>query len=98
MPKKARITARRIYDAYPDSDLLALQKPTAKTTLRQFAEQLSDPQYCGDTLFLFLVREACDAGDPVEFFNMVERASDDLHRFQLNIEQHYDWETQTWEK
>ena len=43
-----------IYDSYPDTDLLNIDPPTESTTLYDLEQQAKD---CGDTLFLWIVRE-----------------------------------------
>lgn len=51
--------AKAIYDAYPHSDLLPIDPPTAKTTMEYFVDEC---ECCGDTLFEFIVGELLEGG------------------------------------
>jgi hypothetical protein len=53
----------------------------------EFSEIESNQQIngCGDTLFVFLMREAQDASDPTEFFGMLETAMGQIAEVQRNL-------------
>ena len=67
--------ARDIYQAYPDSDLLPMDPPTDGETIGDFAARA---ETAGDTLFLFLCREANDDIDVDEYRNRLDRALRDI--------------------
>lgn len=49
-------------------------------------KNIEDAEGCGDTLFLFLLREAGDAGDdPAEFRRMLDTVIDQLQRLALHF-------------
>ena len=62
------VTPKDIYDAYPESDLLALEPPEENETFAAYRKRMGGNKSilaCGDTLFAFLLFEAADeAGDP----------------------------------
>lgn len=62
-----------LYDSYPHSGLLPIEPPTESETLRQFQARIQD---CGDTLFLFLLRELSECSDDPE--GCLERAISDI--------------------
>jgi hypothetical protein len=68
--------ARIIYQAYPDQDLLPIDPPRRGETIRAFADRAQD---AGDTLFLFLCREAGDdCNDAAEYVRRLDRAISDI--------------------
>jgi len=71
------IAARIIYRAYPDSDLLSIDPPRAGETIGDFA---SRAEAAGDTLFLFLCREANDDIDAEEYLHRLDRALRDIEQ------------------
>ena len=68
--------AEMIYQAYPGQDLLPVAPPRASETIRAFAARAQD---AGDTLFLFLCREAGDdCNDAAEYVRRLDRAINDI--------------------
>ena len=65
--------AQVIYRAYPDSDLLPVDPPMAGETIGDFAVRAEG---AGDTLFLFLCREANDDIDADEYLHRLDRFHD----------------------
>ena len=75
-PGKWRQTAAQvIYQGYPDQDLLPIDPPQPGETISAFAVRA---QEAGDTLFLFLCREANDAMDAHEYVAQLDRAIRDI--------------------
>jgi len=71
-----RTAARVIYAAYPGSDSLPIDPPRAGERLSAFAVKA---QEAGDTLFLFLCREAGDdCGGAAEYVVRLDRAIRDI--------------------
>lgn len=72
-----KTVAETLYDAYPNSDLLPIDPPRPGETIGDFAVRA---EHAGDTLFLFLCREACDGDevDAAEYLNRLERAIGDI--------------------
>jgi hypothetical protein len=69
-------TAPRIlYEAYPDQDLLPIEPPQPSETIGEFRLRAED---AGDTLFLFLCREADDEIDADEYVARLDRAMRDV--------------------
>ncbi len=60
-----------IYQAYPDSDLLPIDPPQVGEAIGAFAARAEE---AGDTLFLFLCREANDDIDGDEYVDRLHRA------------------------
>ena len=57
------VTPKDIYDAYPDSDLLAIEPPKENETFAAYKKRVGGNKgvlACGDTLFAFLLFEAQD--------------------------------------
>jgi hypothetical protein len=80
MPRSRRWrhrAARIIYRAYPDQDLLPIDPPQRGESIRAFADRAQD---AGDTLFLFLCREASDDIGPAEYVARLERALNDIEQ------------------
>ena len=71
------IAAKVIYQAYQDSDLLPIDPPRAGETIGDFAVRAEG---AGDTLFLFLCREANDDIDAVEYLHRLDRALRDIEQ------------------
>ena len=71
------IAAKVIYQAYPDSDLLPVDPPMAGETIGDFAVRAEG---AGDTLFLFLCREANDDIDVEEYLDRLDRAQRDIEQ------------------
>lgn len=71
----ATAAPRIIYDAYPDQDLLPIEPPKPGETIGVFKLRAED---AGDTLFLFLCREADDEIDADEYVARLNRASRDI--------------------
>ena len=76
--------ARIIYQAYPDQDLLPIEPPQRGETIRAFAARAQD---AGDTLFLFLCREAGDdCNDAAEYVRRLDRAINDIEHVRAAFE------------
>lgn len=67
--------ARVIYRSYPDQDLLPIDPPQPGEPISEFAVRA---QEAGDTLFLFLCREANEDIDAIEYVARLNRAIHDL--------------------
>ena len=71
-----RKTAPRVlYEAYPDHDLLPIEPPKPGEAIGDFEVRARD---AGDTLFLFLCREAEDEIDADEYLRRLDRAIRDI--------------------
>ena len=66
---------RILYAAYPDQDLLPIEPPQPGETIGEFKLRAED---AGDTLFLFLCREADDEIDADEYVARLDRAMRDI--------------------
>ena len=66
-----------IYEAYPDHDLLPIEPPKPGEKIGDFKVRAED---AGDTLFLFLCREADDEIDAREYVRRLDRAIGDIQR------------------
>ena len=64
-----------IYDHYPDHDLLPIGPPQPGEMITAFCRRAED---AGDTLFLFLCREANDQIDAEEYLKRLDRAMRDI--------------------
>jgi len=71
------IAAKVIYRAYPDSDLLPIDPPANGEMIGDFAVRAEG---AGDTLFLFLCREANDDIDAEEYLHRLDRALRDIEQ------------------
>ena len=71
------IAAKVIYRAYPDSDLLPIDPPSVGETIGDFAVRAEG---AGDTLFLFLCREANDDIDAKGYLQRLDRAQRDIEQ------------------
>jgi hypothetical protein len=74
-PNWRSIAPQTIYRAYPDSDLLPIDPPAAGEAIGDFAVRAEG---AGDTLFLFLCREANDEIDAEEYLERLHRARRDI--------------------
>jgi len=64
-----------IYEAYPDHDVLPIEPPKSSETIGQFAYRAEN---AGDTLFLFLCREADEEIDAHVYMARLDRAISDI--------------------
>ncbi|MFH1748252.1 MAG: hypothetical protein ABIG44_14555 [Planctomycetota bacterium] len=64
-----------LYGAYPDHDLLPIEPPKPGETVGAFKLRAEE---AGDTLFLFLCREADDEIDADEYIARLDRAMRDI--------------------
>jgi len=64
-----------IYQSYPDADLLPIEAPKPGETISQFRVRAEN---AGDTLFLFLCREADEDIDAQEYMSRLDRAIRDI--------------------
>ncbi|MFQ5502216.1 MAG: hypothetical protein ACE5EQ_07925 [Phycisphaerae bacterium] len=69
------VAAQTLYHGYPDSDLLPIEPPGSGQPIDAFKHQA---EAAGDTLFLFLCREAADDIDALEYLNRLDRAVRDI--------------------
>jgi hypothetical protein len=69
-----------VYLAYPDQDLLPIKKPNKGELVGHWLVRCKrELENCGDTLFLFVLREMSDAKNDVnEAAEMLQRALFDL--------------------
>jgi len=74
-PDWRSVAAKILYRAYPDVDLLPIEPPAPGETISAFKLRAED---AGDTLFLFLCREADDDIDPQEYLDRLDRAIRDI--------------------
>jgi hypothetical protein len=73
--KWATTAPRILYEDYPDQDLLPIEPPQAGETIGRFKRRAEE---AGDTLFLFLCREADDEIDIEEYIHRLDRALRDI--------------------
>ena len=73
--KWASTAAHTLYEAYPDHDLLPIEPPQPGETIGDFKLRADN---AGDTLFLFLCREADDDIDAGEYLSRLDRAMRDI--------------------
>jgi len=64
-----------IYEAYPDHDVLPIEPPRPGETIHEFAYRAEN---AGDTLFLFLCREADEEIDAHVYMARLDRAIGDI--------------------
>ena len=77
------VTPKDIYDAYPGSDLLALEPPEENETFAAYKKRMGGNKgilACGDTLFAFLLFEAQDESEPDEVIRLFDRAVADIEQ------------------
>ncbi|MBK8269890.1 MAG: hypothetical protein IPK83_17000 [Planctomycetes bacterium] len=71
-----------IYNGYPDSDLLPIDPPKAHERIESFKVRAEE---AGDTLFLFLCREADDEIDAYEYLVRLDRAIRDIEQVRFAV-------------
>ena len=76
---------RILYDAYPDQDLLPIEPPHPGELIGAFARRA---EQAGDTLFLFLCREADDEIDAEEYLKRLDRAMRDIDAVRVACHAH----------
>lgn len=81
------IAARVLYEAYPDCDLLPIEPPHPGEPIGAFARRA---EQAGDTLFLFLCREADDDLDAEEYLSRLDRALRDIDAVRVACRAHID--------
>lgn len=74
-PSWRTVAPQIIYKGYPEADLLPIDPPTPAERIGAFKLRAED---AGDTLFLFLCREADDNIDAAEFLRRLDRAINDI--------------------
>ncbi len=79
------IAARVLYEAYPDCDLLSIEPPHPGEPIGAFARRA---EQAGDTLFLFLCREADDEIDAEEYLSRLDRALRDIDAVRIACRTH----------
>ena len=79
------IAARVLYEAYPDNDLLPIEPPHPGELIGAFARRA---EQAGDTLFLFLCREANDEIDAEEYLSRLDRALRDIDAVRVACHAH----------
>lgn len=79
-----------LYAAYRDQDLLPIEPPKPGETISDFEVRARD---AGDTLFLFLCREAEDEIDAAEYIHRLDRAIRDIQGVQEAFENRLDTPT-----
>ena len=72
---RSETVPQMLYGAYPDHDLLPIDPPEPGETIGAFKLRADD---AGDTLFLFLCREADDEMDVEEYVARLDRAMRDI--------------------
>ena len=75
MSKWPEMAPQVIYEAYPDHDLLPIEPPMPGETVHELARRAED---AGDTLFLFLCREADEEIDARVYVARLDRAIGDI--------------------
>ena len=90
------VTPKDIYDAYPESDLLALEPPEENETFAAYRKRMGGNKSilaCGDTLFAFLLfEEADEAGDPDEVIRRFDTAVSDIEQVVTALAHKFDKE------
>ena len=90
------VTPKDIYDAYPGSDLLALEPPEENETFAAYKKRMGGNKgvlACGDTLFAFLLFEAQDeASDPDEVIRRFDAAVSDIEQVVTKLAHKFDKE------
>ncbi len=74
-PNWRTVAPQIIYKGYPEADLLPIDPPKPAERIGAFKLRAED---AGDTLFLFLCREADDEIDAEEFLRRLDRAINDI--------------------
>lgn len=90
------VTPKDIYDAYPESDLLALEPPEENETFAAYKKRIGGSKsllVCGDTLFAFLLFEAADtADDPDAVIRRFDTAVSDIEQVVTKLALKFDKE------
>jgi len=90
------VTPKDIYDAYPGSDLLAIEPPEENETFDAYKKRMGGARgifACGDTLFAFLLFEAADeSADPDEVIRRFDTAVSDIEQVVTALANKYDKE------
>ena len=87
MSKWPEIAPQVIYEAYPDHDVLPIEPPKLGETIGEFAYHAEN---AGDTLFLFLCREADDEIDAHVYMARLDRAIGDIQSVQNAFRENLD--------
>ena len=74
-----------LYGAYPDQDLLPIEPPHPGELIGAFSRRA---EQAGDTLFLFLCREADDELDAEEYLLRLDRAQRDIDAVRVACHAH----------
>ena len=74
-----------LYGAYPDQDLLPIEPHHPGEPIGAFARRA---EQAGDTLFLFLCREADDQIDAEEYLSRLDRAQRDIDAIRVACHAH----------
>lgn len=77
-------SARLIYTAYPDHDLLPIEPPRVEETIHEFNRR-TGRRLLGDTLFQFLCMEADDQIDAGEYVRRLGRAMADIEAVRVSV-------------
>ncbi|NDD52272.1 hypothetical protein EBZ39_00070 [bacterium] len=75
------ITPLDVWNAYPGSDLLAVDPPEEKENFQDYIKRVGadDLRNCGDTLFSFIMFECSDSdGEPEAIVYMMNNAIRDI--------------------
>lgn len=90
------VTPKDIYDAYPGSDLLALEPPEENETFEAYKKRVGGNKgilACGDTLFAFLLFEAQDeSNNPDEVIRRFDTAVSDIEQVVTKLALKFDKE------
>jgi hypothetical protein len=81
-PTWRSLAPRIIYKEYPEADLLPIDPPKPTERIGAFKLRAED---AGDTLFLFLCREADDEIDAEEFLRRLDRAIHDIEHVRNEV-------------
>ena len=74
-----------LYGVYPDQDLLPIEPPHPGEPIGALARRA---EQAGDTLFLFLCREANDEIDTKEYLSRLDRAQRDIDAVRVACRAH----------
>ena len=85
--KWSKTVPQILYGAYPDQDLLSIEPPYPGESIGAFARRA---EQAGDTLFLFLCREADDEIDAEEYLKRLDRAKRDIDAIRVVCHAHRD--------
>ena len=83
--KWSEMVPQILYGAYPDHDLLPIEPPHPGEPIGAFARRA---EQAGDTLFLFLCREADDEIDAEEYLSRLDRALRDIDAVRVACHAH----------